>query len=1086
MTSLSSDSRVLNNWELHPFYREALVLSVDVGLSYIGVHLRLGGHILVGETAVCELAPTLTARRLARHGRRNRRSAKQRVFQLRQWCGRNGLPWPEARHDWQLVNQSVFSLRHRGMTQPGSLSPLELVACLRHITTLRGYDWHRFGEAEGIFPWGDAPIGKPEARRWIETHHLTEEIANQLRHSIPEDALDEDRAALDASIAQALSRSSRDDLTAELARHVASPRSHRMRGRNYPREVLEEHAETLIRNHAVHCAGRDLERVIAAYTKLLNYHRKDENAQKDHWEKKAGNCPFFPEMRRAKASDPDVRRFRLLEFLATRRLAVLRAKKSLFPPALRTLAADAIRALLAQLDPALPDEQHINARTLLDWLEERVCTGTEVLATLTKSVNGDYLEQLKAILRPARPSAGERAPLSVKAACQWFHYATQGGTNFDPAAFRARLATSRVAQEPSFYEQRRRAALATWFHPRVEFLLGPLAQLTGKTRDGKAFSRPADQVHGYLNQILARPEVRSALPAGHSGRPDYVIIEVVGDIPRTSDGKKKIDEAQKESRAAREALKERYGLDSSRENDFLKAILWEQQGGTKTTPARCPITGVELGTHPLAPSLHIAHIFPRAWGGPLQRDNLFLTTAIINQDLQDAPPAAHPAFRAEYVAAMRWPARKRDLFLKVWTRDEQPDWGMDTRVAQLARQLRDAMRPWLRITDENELARRVGTVSGYLTAQCRKAWLDGYTKDRADLRNHLYDAMVLAHIPPGTGLNSAAHGGIFITGGDGVRTHLTYRPPAALGPDWRAFAATHRDACLVHRHRASSSKKSRFDTTIYHVAPHVETDAKGQPEPALRLRFRKQITTGKDGWPVKDAEGWLNAAARRSKKFAAKFTPTAVARWLEDNEDRQARKAGSAIPLQAPDSAPTRAVRVDAKKAKFLNPLTQAPHDEKGVKLATETNFALALFAHTDVGGCTKVIARAVPHPRIAMLNEKWADRGITTPPSSPLPETVRILGTVKKGDTIPVRFDAAGGRTVTGEHCIWYFVAAIKSDGRAELRLVEFDESKLKRDTVGKVLGSRLPLIDIKPVITLGAPELAGFLKLEIAPVLP
>jgi hypothetical protein len=118
------------------------------------------------------------------------------------------------------------------------------------------------------------------------------------------------------------------------------------------------------------------------------------------------------------------------------------------------------------------------------------------------------------------------------------------------------------------------------------------------------------------------------------------------------------------------------------------------------------------------------------------------------------------------LSLMRWSARKRELFTTRWEKPPAgpiPDWGFSTRVAQLARQLRDAMRLWMGLKDENEVARRVGTVSGYFTAQCRKVWMEGYRKDRSDLRNHLYDAMVVSHIPPGVGLNTTAFGGIFET-----------------------------------------------------------------------------------------------------------------------------------------------------------------------------------------------------------------------------------------------------------------------------------------------------------------------------------
>lgn len=150
MTNPIYSVTTLERWQNDPFYTSALVLAVDIGTRYIGLHLRLGREVLAGETVVFEPRASLSARRLQRHLRRNRRSRKQRIFQLRRWCRRFGLPWA-ARDDWQREMEQAYILRLQGEGQPGSLTPAQLVACLRHILLRRGYDWHRFSEQDGRY-----------------------------------------------------------------------------------------------------------------------------------------------------------------------------------------------------------------------------------------------------------------------------------------------------------------------------------------------------------------------------------------------------------------------------------------------------------------------------------------------------------------------------------------------------------------------------------------------------------------------------------------------------------------------------------------------------------------------------------------------------------------------------------------------------------------------------------------------------------------------------------------------------------------------------------------------------------------------
>jgi len=1078
---------ILSRWRDHPFYTNALVLGVDIGLRYLGIYLRLGRQELVGETVVYSSGSSLEARRLKRHWRRNRRAQNQRIFQLRCWCQRVGLPWFSLA-EWQKQMEPAFRLRLKGEERQDALSAGELVVCLRHILMRRGYDWHHYLESEGTYPWGNAAPMSVKCQNWVKANYIDDAIKQRLLNLTPmgDEAENRLRAEFAGTLSAAVEHSSQDNLLAHLRAHAERPYSHQARGKNYPREMLESHAEKILRNHAKHLPSDRFEAVIDSFKAILNYHRKDEAAQKDHWEKKTGSCPFTGE-KRAPASDPDVLRFRLLEFLATRRYAVMTKKKSLLPPSLR-LSSPAIIAWLLK-HPEETAEQLPSSGDFRAVFEKRVCNPDEKLASLDKTLNGYFFSQLRDLLYPRPASADKRAALSATAARVWFNHATTNGKIFEPNDIKQALSTARTPGERSFYDQRREAQLAEWFHPHVEFLLGPRAYLL----EGR--QPPVGQVHGWLNKLLARPEVAAKLrAAGHPGKPDYVMIEVAGDIPRTAEGRLKIEKEQKIRRENRDKFIGRYegkGLTRGDENSLLRAELWEQQGGTDINNALCPVTGIKLTGGPFAPHLEIAHIYPDSWGGPFQRDNLFLTTHEINGLMLDIPPARCAGYSEAHFAAMRWPQRKRDIFRTEWEKGgNPPDWGFDTRVAQLARQLRDATKKWLRITDENAFAARVGTVSGYFTAQCRKAWLDGYSKDRADLRNHLYDAMVLAHIPPGIGLNSAAFGGIFSTAvqrRSNGNVQFAYRPPVELGPDWQKFAQVHAEHCLVKHPKSSASKSSRYDETIYGIEKRIRQKSDGKPEQDHRLRVREAITNA--GWPVNDAEKWFLAESQRSPAFAKLFPEKIWREWLTENARRKAEYE-KPEPLVVPGFAAVRAITVDASKPQFFDALTLAAHGPHGAKNpAGERNIAVRLYEYSKVTakGTTKteVESRTVIHPRLIAQQAKWQAAGWVLPESKPLPVGAQLVATVTKSTVLLLPLDRAGEIVSSMEQAyakVWCKPTALKSSDQVELRPVEFLADKIEIDADGAISrpGSRLFGLKLKQVYKLQNKSLLVLVRLN------
>ena len=279
-----------------------------------------------------------------------------------------------------------------------------------------------------------------------------------------------------------------------------------------------------------------------------------------------------------------------------------------------------------------------------------------------------------------------------------------------------------------------------------------------------------------------------------SAAPDYCVIEVIGDAPRTTKQAREIKAAQDERGQARRELFAAHKLeDSGVASKRRRLSLWHQQKGV------CPYTGLELPKNPLDPSLELEHIFPAEMGGLSVDENLALTWRSMNADKGKRTPLEYAAKLAvpfdrlvAHTREMRWSAKKREIFAWGTLREDKdnqeshylpdgvtlqvPDFGNTTRTAQLARQVRAEVMRWMQVEDQpSEAARRIGTPSGWLAAQARKSWLaaSDYQKVRNNLTHHLIDAAVLAHIPPREGMNSVICKGIFYVERERVQDEST-------------------------------------------------------------------------------------------------------------------------------------------------------------------------------------------------------------------------------------------------------------------------------------------------------------------------
>jgi hypothetical protein len=412
-----------------------------------------------------------------------------------------------------------------------------------------------------------------------------------------------------------------------------------------------------------------------------------------------------------------------------------------------------------------------------------------------------------------------------------------------------------------FYDWRRESVLDWGVFPQVEFLLGR------RVKHGKRRGEVSESCQGFLRKLLRDLVKDGKLPEGTLA-PDFCVVEVIGNAPRTQEQKGDILKEQKANRSTRDEQFIKAGRDDSGVASRRRRIsLHAQQKG------RSPYTGRLLPDDPLSSELEIEHLFPAAMGGLSVDDNLVLTYKTENAAKGDRTPLQWlGAERLEQMIAaskeMKWGGLKREVFAWGTRREDDPsgkwpshydeagkllipDFGNTTRVAQLARQLRAAVAHWLGIEKNAEaMAGRIGTPSGWLASQAMRSWLPDYRKDRDDITHHLIDAAVLAHIPPREGMNSIHCGGIFYServwlpdekkpGEQTSRLITRALPglsPAARLAKWLPGERKEYTECPVLKHRPSKNKQSIGDATFWRQAEASKPESGPTPAEAVQRR----------------------------------------------------------------------------------------------------------------------------------------------------------------------------------------------------------------------------------------------------------
>ncbi len=929
--------QVLDHWQEHDFYRSAVVLGIDIGLEGIGLYLRKGAAEIFARSVILELPETeaLAGRRAKRAWRHCRKNRRRRLHRLKLLFLKYGLPWLDAE---RMSRSNPFKERLRAITT-GVASVEALSICLRSCVAQRGFD---YGETEeGQYPWGGS-AKLSDATQWLQNAVITNELKDLIEDKLDELEADkspeERRAAFLERLRERLEWSRQHDIEMILREHAKGGHDNlrpRARGVNFPRKQVWEHIEKIAR----HPRHKELLRDPEAFLKELGinpnkvggaspkerltqaararrkaiffYNRKTRPEMERHWAKKVNDCPFAPRIDPGLAGkkitcsekgELPVRKWSALEFSATRRVemetVIGKGKEKRSRRALHSLSSNAVKKLLEKI------EQHDRAlksgdkAALPSWDEVKTvieedlpqAAGAKVkLATSKKGEwNETYLEQLRNLALPSLANRKQRASLSAQAAEKLFAVATIDGSDIAPAQFAPRL------KAIEFYDWRRAASVDFNPYRQVEILLGR------RIKRGKKRGALSDSCQGLLRRIFAEhSEALDGITA-----PDYCVLEVIGDAPRTSKQALEIKSAQNERGQKRRDLFAEHNLeDSGVASKRRRITLWHQQKGL------CPYTGKDLPKDPLDPLLEIEHLFPEEMGGLSVDENLVLTWRTVNGDKGKKTPiqfAAKLGVSFEQMLAhakdMRWSGKKREIFAWGSQREDKedkkshylpdgvtlrvPDFGNTTRMAQLARQLRAEIMRWMQVEElPDEAARRIGTPSGWLAAQARKSWLTqgDYQKVRNNLTHHLIDAAVLAHIPPREGMNSVHCKGIFYVEHEPVENLITkstsYRLVTKALPDlsplprlkhWLPENGEYA-VCPVLKLRSQSKTKSLGDSTFWR---QVRSD-----QPTLAQRTALDYDTLAK-LKIVDGEGLYSHLHRMgiaSKKIPS---PDALQNWI--------------------------------------------------------------------------------------------------------------------------------------------------------------------------------------------------------------
>ena len=802
---------------------------------------------------------------------------------LKELFEKHGLPWVS---DEVMSRTDPFKLRYRAIT--GKLASKEALSiCIRSCVLRRGYDYFAMNDDDSAqasavtqeMPWG-AGMALTDAKKWVSSAYVDAEMLNFLTGITPllthnNKELDEKKSTEWLELLQARHAvAEQEGIPAMLEQYAKNHLNIRKaRGKNYPRAHVADHIKTIIHRHSELIESADAFEAALflpcttwdeKQRAIFHYNRKTPKEATRHFHKKVKDCPYctwleIPQEKCGLAGEADIRLWKLLDFVSTRTFDVQAGKlpsyRSKLPEAAIKVLAEGITAGVDKWNEA--KKRMDNAMKALN------------LSLAKTDWNKAQSEQLKDIVTPAATARHGRASMSASAAKAMVQAATNNGTCYAPDSI------EQWKQDSGLYLHRAEIDATGGIYPQVRSLLGTIRK-KGNQKDSPFATT------GFLQRLFASDEIQEKLKGKLT--PDYCIVECVKNASLNTKQAKEIQDKQKKNRASREKLAEQFGCSNCSNADFLRMRLFDEQGGSPKTPAKCPFTGAAL--HPsdlFSAKLQLAHIYPDSRGGLYMADNLVLTTAEVNHAMSNRTP--HEAAQAALPGWLSWAEMKKITASFHWNDDKRryfnfipdgethfPDFNNTTRTAQLAGELKRMVAVWMGIaTDVEAIRTRIGNPCGVYTAAARRSFLwQDYVKDRSDNRHHRIDAAVMTCLPP-TGLNDVLYKGIFQTELIGKKRTLMCLQGLNT-PDFEQLKHDG-DTCPIHKINSRSNAKSLGDSTFWSVDKQGLTNQRTplSPDKVKSAAELYHILTAM-GIPSKDIpsthklESWLTTCQAATKK----------------------------------------------------------------------------------------------------------------------------------------------------------------------------------------------------------------------------
>ena len=251
-----------------------------------------------------------------------------------------------------------------------------------------------------------------------------------------------------------------------------------------------------------------------------------------------------------------------------------------------------------------------------------------------------------------------------------------------------------------------------------------------------------------IRPVLEAAKQVKALIRQMGFRPERIHVEVAKDLGLTPEQRAAAEESFRKTAAARRSARETLAkvLDLVEVSNALtdRYMLWNEQGG------RCVYSGEEISLQALAngAEVQIDHIQPVSRSSDHSRNNTVICLARENQAKGSLTPyewrGADRDWWGAFLSRVRWmalPARKTRLLMSRTFADREGS-VLNRNLNDTGYVARCTMALLRGPYAENEAYSRVRARPGQLTAVLRRAW--GLSKNRADIRSHALDAMVVA------------------------------------------------------------------------------------------------------------------------------------------------------------------------------------------------------------------------------------------------------------------------------------------------------------------------------------------------------